>query len=174
VDFEVIYRLHYACVWRTLRRLGIFERDAADLTQEVFVIACRRRHEFEGRSSERTWLLGIAFRVASNYRRRAGVRREMLTHAGFEEVPHALDFERQLEQREDLELLESVLQSLPLEQRAVFTMFEMEGLTGEDIAAALDVPLGTVRSRLRLAREAFLAAVDSTRQGRAVASGGHA
>jgi RNA polymerase sigma-70 factor, ECF subfamily len=163
VKFEALYRAHYDCVWRTLRRLGVSERDTSDLTQDVFLTASRRYQDFEGRSSERTWLIGIAFRLASNYRRKASGRHEVLDQTPIDQASSGLELTRQLEHREDIALLETVLQRLPLEQRAVFTMFEMEGLTGEEIAEALEVPLGTVRSRLRLARDAFAGAVASLR-----------
>jgi RNA polymerase sigma-70 factor (ECF subfamily) len=160
MDFESAYRTHFPAVWRSLRRFGVSEKDAQDVTQEVFLIACRRFEEFEGRSSLRTWLIGIAYGLAANYRRHSG-RREVPDAPGIAGARSGLDFERQLERRDDLRRLEEVLASLPFEQRAVFTMFEMEGLSGDEIADALEVPVGTVRSRLRLAREAFGRAVQS-------------
>jgi RNA polymerase sigma-70 factor, ECF subfamily len=153
MQFEAAYRAHFASVWRTVRHLGVAEKDALDATQEVFVVALRRWPEFEGRSTVKTWLFGIAYRVAADRRRSATARREVLTDNAGTEL--STDPWGDLEQQ-DLEcLLGRVLDSLPLEQRAVFTMFEMEELTGEEISAALGVPLGTVRSRLRLARQAF-------------------
>jgi RNA polymerase sigma-70 factor, ECF subfamily len=154
MDFEVVYRTHFPVVWRSLRHFGVSDKDAQDLTQEVFLTASRRMEEFEGRSTLRTWLIGIAYHLAANYRRNA-VHREIPGDPFLSGVRSTLDLERQLEQRDDLRQLERVLAELPLEQRAAFTMFEMEGLTGDEIAEALDVPVGTVRSRLRLAREAF-------------------
>ncbi len=151
--FEAAYRAHFADVWRTLRRLGVAERDALDATQEVFVVAYRRWQEFEGRSTVKTWLLGIAYRVAADRRRSAPVRREVLAERAV--AATEVDPEAEVEQRDLAHVLEQILERLPLEQRAVFTMFEMEGLTGEEIATALGVPVGTVRSRLRLARQAF-------------------
>jgi RNA polymerase sigma-70 factor, ECF subfamily len=154
-EFEGVYRTHFDAVWRTLRRLGVPEKDATDAAQEVFLIAYRRLAEFEGRSSMKTWLFGIAFRVASNRRNRGSQRREVMDDGLVEALGVTSNFETEMEQRDLLRLLERVLDRLPLEQRAVFTLYEMEGLTGDEIAAALGVPAGTVRSRLRLAREAF-------------------
>ena len=65
------------------------------------------------------------------------------------------DVTRQLERRDELMLFDAALAGLELEQRAVFTLFELEGMTGQAIAELLEVPLGTVYSRLRLARAAF-------------------
>jgi RNA polymerase sigma-70 factor (ECF subfamily) len=169
MDFEGLYRAHFACVWRALRRFGVSERDAQDLTQETFITACRRANEFEGRSSIKTWLIGIAYRLAANHRRNGAARREILDDDAVEASRCGLDFERQFQQREELRQLEKILSELPLKLRDVFTMFEIDGLTGEEIATVLDVPLGTVRSRMRLAREAFHAAIE-----RATASEGQA
>lgn len=163
-DFEGVYRTHFDAVWRTLRRLGVPEKDATDAAQEVFLIAYRRLAEFEGRSSMKTWLFGIAFRVASNRRNRGSQRREVMDDGLVEAFGVVSNFATEMEQRDLLRLLERVLDRLPLEQRAVFTLYEMEGLTGDEIAAALGVPAGTVRSRLRLAREAFSAQARALRR----------
>ena len=154
-EFESAYRAHFGSVWRTVRRLGVAEKDAIDAAQEVFVIAYRRRDEFEGRSTVRTWLLGIAFRVAAARRNSATARCEELGDEAVSRAAIARDPETELEGRQLLRALDALLDELPIEQRAVFTMFEMEGLTGEEIAEVLGVPVGTVRSRLRLARKAF-------------------
>lgn len=155
MTFEAIYLEHYDFVWRTLCRMGIAERDAEDACQKVFLIAHRRWAEFEGRSSLRTWLCGIALRVAAAHRRSSVSRREILSA---DVVPeHGCDAAqlRQLEQRERLAELDAVLAQLPLEQRTVLVLFELEEMSGEDIAQLVGVPEGTVRSRLRLARQAF-------------------
>src|SRR6185436_14199477 len=71
VTFEQTYRAHFAFVWRSLRRLGIREEDAADAAQEVFIVVHRKLPEFAGRSKLTTWLYGVCFRVASERRRAA-------------------------------------------------------------------------------------------------------
>jgi RNA polymerase sigma-70 factor (ECF subfamily) len=156
VHFEAIYREHFASIWRAVQRFGVSERDAADAAQEVFVIAHRRFLEFEGRSSLRTWLFGIAFRVAAGRRRHTSQQREVLEPPGTEVgADPADDPEAAAMRRELCGLLQLGLDALPIEQRAVFTMFELEGFSGEEIAMALGEPEGTVRSRLRLARATF-------------------
>jgi RNA polymerase sigma-70 factor (ECF subfamily) len=155
LDFEQIYRTHHDFVWRTLRRMGVNDRDAMDARQKVFLIAHRSLSSFEGRSTVKTWLCGIALRVASDYRRSAVSRREVLVA----DVPLGESCQaeqlRRLEERERIATLDAVLSELPVDQRTVFVLFELEELSGEQIAALLDVPEGTVRSRLRLARRAF-------------------
>jgi RNA polymerase sigma-70 factor (ECF subfamily) len=156
MTFKEVYDEHFRFVWRSLRRLGIPERDVADAVQDVFIVVHRRLSEFEGRSKVTTWLFGIAMRVARDRRRLAHVWREGLDEgAGLERADERADVVGEAERRQGLELLESILDEMPLEQRAVFTLFELDGMTGEAIAEMLDVPLGTVYSRLRLGREAF-------------------
>jgi RNA polymerase sigma-70 factor (ECF subfamily) len=161
--FESVYRAHFAAIWRTVRHLGIPEKDAIDAAQEVFLVAYRKWNEFEGRSSVKTWLYGIAFRVACGRRRRAPARREVLGDDAVALVEPRSDLTNELEQRDLLRVLESVLEALPIEQRVVFTLFEIEGLSGDEIAEALGTPAGTVRSRLRLARQTFANAVKRRR-----------
>lgn len=155
MHFEAIYRAHYADIWRCMRRLGVSDREAQDATQEVFLIALKKLDEFEGRSALRTWLIGIAYRVAANRRRRADTNREVLGDQALAVAELESGVTWKQDEKDSLQLLERVLESLPLEQRAVFTMFELEELSGDEIAKALAIPVGTVRSRLRLAREHF-------------------
>ena len=148
-----LYERHVHFVWRSLRRLGVPEADVADAAQEVFLVAFRRMAEFEGRAKWTTWLYRICFHVASSRRRLAHVRREVPHEAEALELllPEARD------ERAELEVLDGLLDAMDLDQRAVFTLFELEGFTGPEIAALLEVPLATVYSRLRLARESFAA-----------------
>lgn len=173
LDFEEIYRAHYDFVWRTLRRMGVSERDVMDAGQKVFIIAHQRLPAFDGRSTLKTWLCGIALRVASDYRRSAVVHREVLvaeTPAGASSEPEQL---QRLETQERLAVLDEVLAELPDDQRAVFVLFELEELPGKEIAALLGMPEGTMRSRLRLARGAFrrIVAARSGHTDRCVAGG---
>jgi RNA polymerase sigma-70 factor (ECF subfamily) len=156
-DFRALYDAHFDFVWRSLRRLGVREPDVLDIAQKVFLVAHLKLAEFEGRSRVTTWLFAICQRVASDHRRSAPVRREIATEASelerISELPGvALD---QLEARQRARLAEAILDKLPEAQRVVLVLFELEELSGEEIALLLDVSVGTVRSRLRLAREAF-------------------
>ena len=154
MTLETIYRSHFRFVWRSLRRLGVPERDLPDAVQDVFVVVHDKLSEFEGRSRIETWLYGIALRTASDRRRRAASRLEVFD-AAVERAGDTLSPSAATERREGLELLERILDALPIEQRAVFTLFEIDAMSCEAIAQLLDVPLGTVYSRLRLARQAF-------------------
>ena len=174
MDFKEVYDAHFAFVWRSLRRLRIPDASLKDAMQDVFLVVHRRLGEFEGRAKVSTWLFGICLRVAKDYRRRAHVRREVLDDSGFSSVadPNS-DAAAGAEQKQDLALFEAALGELEIEQRAVFILFELEQLTGEEIAESLEIPLGTVYSRLRLARQAFKkAALAQTWRFRAKVGGG--
>jgi RNA polymerase sigma-70 factor (ECF subfamily) len=154
--FRVIYEAHFRFVWSALRRLGVREADTLDVTQKVFLTVHARLSAFEGRSELRTWIFGICQRVASDYRRSAPVRREIATdltaldaHGGVDAnaLTHA-------ESRQRAAIADAVLNRLPEPQRVVFVLFELEEMSGDEIAELIGVPVGTVRSRLRLARQA--------------------
>jgi len=160
MDFRAFYDEHVALVWRTLLRLGVAKADLPDAVQDVFLVAYRKLPEFEGRSKASTWLVGISYRVASDRRRLAHARREVgdagavLARKDLRPRPDEV-----AEQRERVELLGELLALLRPEQREVFVMFELEELSGKEIAAIIKAPLKTVYSRLRLAREAFSSAL---------------
>ncbi|HUS65848.1 MAG TPA: sigma-70 family RNA polymerase sigma factor [Kofleriaceae bacterium] len=150
--FREIYSENAAFVWRVLRRLGVPAADAEDVTQEVFVVVHRKLEAFAGRSSLRTWLYGIAYRSASEYRRRGHVRSEVPTEspdAGGEEAsqPESLDRKRAREQ------LDGILRALDDDKRAVFVFYEIEEVPMNEVAEIVGCPLQTAYSRLRAARE---------------------
>ncbi|HEY4159534.1 MAG TPA: RNA polymerase sigma factor [Polyangiaceae bacterium] len=168
LSFEGVYREHFSFVWRSLRRLGVRESDIADTVQETFLIVHRRLAEFEGRAKLTTWLFRIALRVASDYSKRAHVRREVFDDSGFAELSDpTADVEANRAGRDDVRLLETALAALSLEQRAAFVLFELEGLSTTEISERLALPLGTVYSRLRKARALFEKAVSRERRSEA-------
>ncbi|MEM9072584.1 MAG: RNA polymerase sigma factor [Myxococcota bacterium] len=146
------FRAHGRYVWRSLRYLGVPDGDVPDLVQEVFLIVHRKLDDFDGRSSLRTWIYGIAYRVAIAHHRRARVRLEEITDAPPERIEDA--HQRQdLERRRQRELLREAIQQLPLELRVVFVHFEIEGEPMKEVAAMLNLPLQTAYSRLYKARD---------------------
>ena len=158
VSFQEVYDEHFRFVWRSLRRLGVPESDVVDAVQDVFLVVHRRLGEFEGRSKVTTWLYGICYRVAHDRRRLAHVRHRADDDGQIAEradESENADVAAAAERHQGLALLETILDEMPIEQRAVFTLFELDALGGEAIAEMLSVPLGTVYSRLRLARELF-------------------
>ncbi len=154
-DFRNLYLQHYSAVWRFLLHLGVRRSDAADVTHNVFLIAYRKLPSFEHRSSVRTWLCGIALRVGRDFQKSARVRLEVsatdlaLAEVGSEDGVEARRHDGQLA------LAERLLDTLPAEQREVFVLHELEQMTGSEIATLMGTSTGTVRSRLRRARESF-------------------
>lgn len=158
MELPEIYEQHVDFVWRTLRRLGISEADARDATQDVFLLVHQNLPEFRGQSSLKTWLFAIARSVAR--RRRLQLRRgpDLYVEGGVEdELDLSADIQRDAEHNEQLALLAAILAPLPAEQRSVFILFEIEEWTGQEISDVIGAPLGTVYSRLDLARKAFRA-----------------
>lgn len=158
LDVRAVFDAHFDFVWRSLRRLGVREADVDDALQEVFVVVHRKGSEFEGRSKITTWLYGICFRIASDYQRKAYIRREQPT----DEIPEAApdlallqSAEVSVESAEARALLEEVLSALDVEKRAVFVLYEIEELPVEEIAERVGIPVGTVYSRLKTARGIF-------------------
>lgn len=164
-DFRETYDACFDHVWHTLRRLGVPERDLEDAAHDVFVVVHRRLPDFEPGRPVRPWLSGIAWKVASDRRRSARARHESV---GVEREPRDAgpDAERLVQAREDRALVQAALDALDLDRRVVFVMHELDGASAPEIAAALDVPLNTVYSRLRVARERFAAAVRRLGAGR--------
>ncbi len=156
-EFAQFYAHHFRLVWSALRRFGVREADVMDVTQKAFLVAYRKFATFEGRGHVRTWLFSICQRLASDYRRSAPIRREVPTEAGVMEVHAGAqdDASNVLSKRRRLALAEQLLEQLPEAQRVVFVLFELEELSGPEIAEMLELSVGTVRSRLRLARETF-------------------
>jgi RNA polymerase sigma-70 factor (ECF subfamily) len=163
-SFAELFDSYFAFVWRTARRLGIPEANLDDVVQETFLVAYRRRDDFEGRSSVKTWLYGIAFNVVRAHRRELGAK-----------YPAALDAERRADPEEladgaegphecavkqqAVRFVDAFLRDLNEDQRDVFVLAELEQLTAPEIVAVLGVPLNTIYSRLRLARVEFGKAV---------------
>jgi RNA polymerase sigma-70 factor (ECF subfamily) len=149
---------HSAFVWRSLVRLGVPRADAEDAAQQVFLVAARRLGDIES-GREAAFLFSTALRIASRARRTQQRRREVLEDAPCERVDPAPDPEEMMDRARARAMLDAILDTMPLEQRAVFVLFELEQMTTANIAALLDLPAGTVASRLRRAREHFQAAV---------------
>lgn len=155
-SFDEVYRGHVSFVWRSMRHLGVAEADAEDAVQDVFVVVHDKLASFEGRAKITTWIYGICIRIAQARRRRAHARHELATDPDEIVIAEtAADAGESFERREAEGLLDQILDAMPLEQRAAFTLFELDGRSCEEIAVLTGAPLGTVYSRLRLARETF-------------------
>lgn len=150
---------HFTFVWRSVRRLGVPDHAADDAAQEVFAIASRRLQAIE-LGKEKAFLFGTAVRVASGVRRSHGRRRDRVNDDGVvdpaDELPPAGEL---LDRKRARQLLDEIIASLPEDTRPIFVLYELEEMTMAEIAELLELPPGTVASRLRRGREEFGRAV---------------
>lgn len=156
-----LVREHFASVWRFLRRLG-FEHDVVDdAAQDLFFVAFRRIDEMvPGR--ERAFLYGAAARIALELKRKRS--REIPDESiGERAVASTATPETLLDEERTRERLYRLLDELDERFRVVFVMYELEAMTMQEISDALQIPMGTVSSRLRSAREDFKARLERQR-----------
>jgi RNA polymerase sigma-70 factor, ECF subfamily len=148
-------RQNYAFLWRSLRRLGLQAADVDDAAQQVLSVFARRLADVEV-GAERAFLFQTALRVASDARRthaRSPLRvDDDAIAAAPDPAPNA---EQQIDRQEARALLDAVLDAMDPELRVVFILFELEELTTAQIAALIEIPAGTVGSRLFRARKEF-------------------
>jgi RNA polymerase sigma-70 factor (ECF subfamily) len=165
LDFSEIFRTYAPFAWRLLRRLGVAEADAKDVSQEVFVVVHRKLGQIASSESARSFVYGVCVRAASDYRRSARVRRERV----YAEVPEQRVGENQhaeLETRQARELLQATLSRMADLKRETFILYELEELSMVEVAEALGCPLPTAYSRLHAARAEVQAAFARSHAGR--------
>jgi RNA polymerase sigma-70 factor (ECF subfamily) len=161
-DFPALVRGEFEWVWRLLRRFGVGAPDADDATQQVFIVVARNWHSLPV-SRTRRFLYGTALRVAANARRTARRHPEVPDESSIVALLVEPTQSAELEQKRALELLDELLAELPDELRRVFVLAEIEQLSGSAIAELEEIPAGTVASRLRRARAAFVALLERER-----------
>jgi RNA polymerase sigma-70 factor, ECF subfamily len=149
---------HLDFVWRCLRRFGVPAADADDAAQQVFLVAADKLSEVPV-ESERAFLFATAARIAANARR--SIRRRQSAYDSFSQAPEepSASQDELSDQLRARALLDQVMADMPDDLREVFVLFEIEEISIQDIATTLDIPIGTVGSRLRRARQAFQQAV---------------
>lgn len=170
--WTLLYRRHAGTVQRFLRRILGPQGDVEDLVQDVFAEMVRCLPGYRGDSALTSWIYGIASNVAHRHVgievrwRRRRVAWGVWMEARADEVP---DGACGVDARRTLRALGEALGDLNLGDRAVWVLREWEGLDTEDVAEALEIPPGTVRSRLCRARRHVADAL--ARRGLPVAQG---
>lgn len=154
LTLDGVYERYFDFVWRSIGRLGVDRSFLDDATHDVFLVLFRRRSEFAAKSSLKTWIFGIAYNVARDYRRRTTADRSA-AHETERAGSAAANPEQQHESRERVRMLYELLDTLSENHRTVFVLAELEGLAAPEIAEALNTNLNTVYSRLRAARSHF-------------------
>jgi RNA polymerase sigma-70 factor (ECF subfamily) len=169
LDFAEVYARWFGEVARWVRALGGPRADHDDLVQDVFVIVRRKLGGFDG-GNLAGWLYRITARTVRDHRRAAWFRRLLRRRddPGLDALAATGPGPAEsLERREAQRALWRLLERVGEKQRGVFVLFEIEGYSGEEIAALLGIPVATVWTRLHKAR-AVLAALarEITRQER--------
>ncbi|HKP57760.1 MAG TPA: sigma-70 family RNA polymerase sigma factor [Polyangiales bacterium] len=155
INAASLFRDYAQFVASFLYRMGAPPADIDDMVQEVFIIAHRKGGYVRGPALPRTWIASIATNVARSSRRDRTRRERNIPTApesALRQAGSTIDPHQQLESRHALECLQRALEGLPAEHRAAFVLYEFEGESCESIAAQWGVPLGTVYSRLHVAR----------------------
>lgn len=153
--FGVLVDRHAPALYRTAAALVSNAADAQDVVQETLLAAYQQVGRFEGRSSVRTWMVGILVRQAALHHRESSRRRVIPIS------PELADNDRgaatkDATGRADAKMdVARALASLSQEHREVLVLRELDGLTYDEIAAALKLPRGTIESRLFRARQAL-------------------
>lgn len=155
-SFPELYQDQFEYAWACLRRLGVPPEAQEDALQDLFLVVHRRLPEFAGRSTLKTWIFGVARRVAARHRRteaRRLRRHARLAAASATDPVFAGDDE--LARREARRRLAEFLDGLDDDRRAVFVLHLYEEMSAPEIAQTLGVNVNTVYSRIRLVREQF-------------------
>ncbi|MBX3200556.1 MAG: sigma-70 family RNA polymerase sigma factor [Labilithrix sp.] len=146
-------------VWRSLRRMGVPEHAAEDAAQQVFLVLSHKL-DLVAPENERSFLFGTVVRVASGVRRAQSRRREVAGVVVDEPVDDAPAADVLIDEKKARAVLDEILHAMPEDLRAVFVLFELEEVAASEVADVLGIPVGTVASRLRRAREVFHAAAN--------------
>ncbi|MBW3568496.1 MAG: RNA polymerase sigma factor RpoE, partial [Proteobacteria bacterium] len=161
--FDALVRKYQHKIVKLVSRYVYEPAEAQDIAQETFIKAYRALPRFRGDSAFYTWIYRIAINTAKN-RLVAAARRPVDQQMDLQD-PEQYDMNARLKNVDTPESLlltdeiqatvEAAIQELPEELRTAIVLRELEGMSYEEIAAAMDCPVGTVRSRIFRAREAI-------------------
>lgn len=155
LDLRAVYESEASGVFSFLGRFGLRGADLEDAVHDTFVTALSRAGTYDERRPLKPWLLGIAFRMGvARVRGAREVSAEVPETADPGQDPHAA-----LESRRAQALVQKALLELPEEQATVFALYDLQGVSANEIAESMGTPVKTTYSRLRLARVAFADAV---------------
>ena len=159
LTLEALARQHLQFVWRCLRRFGLSEADAEDGVQEVFIVVQRKLSLIHA-GKELSFLISVARRVASSKVRSITRRREELPSSERPAIAKGHSPEELHSLREARNQLDQILETMSDDVRVVFMLYEVERMTTNEIAESLEIPSGTVSTRLRRGRQIFSTAVN--------------
>lgn len=161
--FDEVYKRFRRPIWRLARRLTESDEEAFDATQEIFLRVWRGLAGFRGESKLSTWVFQIAWNYLRGHNRCRGRGIKAVADHSEELIARTPDPapgpERRLESSDLLDRVTTAMAELPEHYRIVVWLRDGEDLSYSEIADVLDVPIGTVRSRLARARAALKKAV---------------
>jgi RNA polymerase sigma-70 factor (ECF subfamily) len=163
-EFRTLFQAEFGYVWKTLRRLGVAERDVPDVAHDLFIAVYRRLGEFDHARPARPWLSGFAVRFAADYKRLARNRYEQVDADAGEAERADASADGALRALEARDLVLKALDGLSFERRTVLVLHDIDGYAMPEVAEALGIPLNTAYSRLRLARTDFRDTVETIRR----------
>jgi RNA polymerase sigma-70 factor (ECF subfamily) len=147
---EAAYVAHHAAIRSFARRLVGDEASAEDIVHEAFVVLPKAIRKFRGEGSLRSFLIGVAVNHSRRHVRSAMRRRRATERlaARDELLPQTVDATDELARRRLADALQSALDRLPIDQRVVFVLCEVEQRTSIEVGEIVGAPEGTVRTRL--------------------------
>jgi RNA polymerase sigma-70 factor, ECF subfamily len=159
-SFDELYGQYFDFVWRIVRRFGVHPSLVEDAAQDTFIVVHRRLDSLRADASAKAFVFGIAVRVAHDYRRTA--RRKGASSLDESDLPasDASPYE-QAERAHAGRLVHRFLASLSEDQRTVFVLADLEGMTAPEISELTTVNLSTVYTRLRAVRARFVEFLDA-------------
>jgi len=158
ISFPAVFKQYFDFVWSSARHLGAAGDAIDDVVQDVFIVVHAKLGTLQRPEALRSWIYGIVRRTVSDHRRSRRNRDAAGARLGAEFTlsqparPSPFDV---TERNADLKLLESLLAELDEPKREIFLMVEVLEMTVPEVVQALDIPLNTAYSRLRIARESF-------------------
>lgn len=156
-SIDTMYVQHLAKVKRWARRLAGPTADLEDLVHDIFLVALRKRFRFRGEASIDTWLFSITQRVVWTRRRKSQLRQWLFGKNRTDLVPSEPSTpQHELERREQNARLYQALDRLPDVYRTTLILYELEELSGDEVARLTEVPIGTVWVRLHRGRQRLL------------------
>lgn len=167
MDFDQVYDRFRRPVWRLARRLTKSEEEALDTTQEIWLRVWRGLAGFRGEAKLSTWVFQVAWNYLRAHRRKMGRQVQVISEGseGAQALVEVIrdgraDPERRASSVEILDRVEAALDQLPEHYRVVVWLRDGEDMSYQEIARVLDVPIGTIRSRLARARAALRQVVE--------------
>jgi RNA polymerase sigma-70 factor (ECF subfamily) len=157
-EFQSVFDTEFSYVCRVLRRLGVLVADLEDVAQEVFVSVYGKFASYDRALPIKPWLFAFAYRAAGNYQRLARHRRELSEEELGDSIAPGTPEQSLLDRQMQARVLDA-LQGVPLERRGVLIMHDIDGISAPEIASALAIPVNTVYSRVRVARDEFRASL---------------